>query len=104
MSKKFQRRKEDFTCQICGQIVIGDGYTNHCPACLWSKHVDINPGDRDESCGGMMEPIAVDVKGDEYIITHRCTVCGTIRRNTAGAKDDFERILEIASQKGLSNS
>ena len=31
-------------------------YTNHCPRCLYSKHVDINPGDRAEQCDGMMEP------------------------------------------------
>jgi hypothetical protein len=104
MSEKFQRRKEDFTCQNCGQLVIGDGYTNHCPTCLWSKHVDIYPGDRDESCGGMMQPISVEVRGDKYIIQHRCTQCGTIRRNSASEQDDFERILEIASQNSLSSS
>jgi len=97
MNNKFQRRREDFTCRVCGRTVIGDGYTNHCPDCLWSKHVDVNPGDREESCGGMMEPIAVEVKGDDYLLIHRCTQCGAIRRNTTSAGDDFERILEIVS-------
>ncbi|MEK7158524.1 MAG: RNHCP domain-containing protein, partial [Patescibacteria group bacterium] len=46
MSRTFQRRVEDFTCESCGAQVTGDGYTNHCPQCLVSKHVDVYPGDR----------------------------------------------------------
>src|SRR3989338_8156335 len=45
-SRRFQRTKEDFTCERCGFFVRGSGYTNHCPQCLWSKHVDVNPGNR----------------------------------------------------------
>ena len=44
--KKFERNREDFTCNNCELFVQGDGYTDHCPSCLYSKHVDINPGDR----------------------------------------------------------
>jgi hypothetical protein len=79
MSKKFQRHAEDFTCAQCGTEVTGDGYTNHCPSCLWSKHVDINPGDRAATCGGMMEPIAIDRKNGEWVIQHRCRKCGFLR-------------------------
>jgi len=46
--KKFQKRIENFTCEKCGLFVKGTGYTDHCPNCLWSKHMDINPGDRKE--------------------------------------------------------
>ncbi|MFA6992594.1 MAG: RNHCP domain-containing protein, partial [Candidatus Gracilibacteria bacterium] len=42
MPKRFSRTIEDFVCEKCGAKVKGDGYTNHCPKCLWSKHVDIN--------------------------------------------------------------
>ena len=52
--KKFIKVKEDFVCEHCGAEVKGDGYTNHCPKCLWSKHVDVHPGDRAAECGGMM--------------------------------------------------
>ena len=63
--KMFQKNVEDFVCGNCGGEVVGNGYTNHCPKCLWSKHVDINPGDRAEKCGGMMKPISViKTKGD----------------------------------------
>ena len=64
--RKFQRKKEDFICENCNKKVKGDGYTNHCPACLWSKHVDINPGDRLAECKGMMKPIGLDKKGDIF--------------------------------------
>ena len=60
--KRFSRRTEDFTCEHCGTKVKGNGYTNHCPQCLYSKHVDINPGDRLSDCGGLMEPIDIEQK------------------------------------------
>jgi hypothetical protein len=74
--KKFQRTRENFTCQHCSAKVQGTGYTNHCPHCLWSKHVDINPGDRQATCGGMMEPIDVESRGGQYNIIHQCVRCG----------------------------
>ena len=58
--KKFQKRVEDFCCENCGTEVTGNGYTNHCPKCLYSKHVDINPGDRLNSCGSMMKPTNIE--------------------------------------------
>ena len=58
-TRRFARTVEDFVCEKCGTQVEGDGYTNHCPHCLWSRHVDVNPGDRKATCKGMMEPVAV---------------------------------------------
>ena len=97
--KKFVRFIEDFVCEKCGLSVAGTGFTNHCPKCLWSKHVDINPGDRAAGCGGMMEPVRVEVDGEKYIITNRCVVCGHEKRNKAAKDDDFEVLLEI-TRKG----
>ena len=88
-TKKFQRTKEDFTCEKCGFEVVGDGYTNHCPKCLWSKHVDINPGDRAATCQGLMEPVEVELKGGEYVILHRCIECGFEKKNKASKEDMF---------------
>ena len=76
MSKKFIKKVEDFVCEKCGDEVVGGGFTNHCPKCLWSKHVDINPGDRAEKCGGMMKPIGALKIGDSYSIIHQCEKCG----------------------------
>ncbi len=98
MSRKFQRRIEDFVCGNCGHQVQGGGYTNHCPVCLWSKHVDINPGDRAESCGGLMESVEVESKSGQYRILFRCTQCLAERWNKAAKEDDFEVILQIAAQ------
>ena len=52
MQKKFTVIDEEFICENCGKKVPKLGYScrNHCPYCLHSKHVDINPGDRAENC------------------------------------------------------
>lgn len=93
--KKFQRKIEDFICEHCGVEVVGDGYTNHCPKCLWSKHVDINPGDRAETCGGLMEPVGAVMGGGQYDIVQVCTICGFERNNKFNEKDSFESLLLV---------
>ena len=95
---KFQRRIEDFMCGFCGEQVKGSGYTNHCPKCLWSKHVDVNPGDRAENCCGMMEPMSVEGTSPEYAILHRCARCGVERRNKVEATDDMTAVIKIAQK------
>lgn len=95
MDKLFQKKKEDFACQKCGQKVKGDGYTNHCPKCLWSKHVDINPGDRISNCKGMMKPICVEKEKGEYVLTHQCQKCGYKKRNRVSKEDDFDILVRI---------
>ncbi len=100
-SRLFTRTEEDFTCEVCGAFVKGNGYTNHCPKCLHSKHVDINPGDRASLCGGILEPIRIEKKGDTYIIVFKCKKCGEIKRNKASAGDDFQKILEICKRTEL---
>ena len=94
--KRFQRTEEDFVCEHCHEVVKGSGYTNHCPRCLWSKHVDVNPGDRRETCGGMIQPVSVEVKGGEYTILHRCTKCGATRRNKAAENDSIEAVIALS--------
>lgn len=95
MGKLFTRSKEDFVCEVCGEYVFGNGYTNHCPRCLCSKHVDVNPGDRASPCHGIMRPVSVEKKGDSYIIVHKCEKCGFIRKNKSCENDNFDMILEI---------
>lgn len=91
----FIRKTEDFICENCGTAVVGNGYTNHCPVCLYSKHVDRSPGDRAAGCGGLMEPVGAALKRGEVILTHRCLRCGHVKANKAAPEDDFGRILEI---------
>ena len=63
MGAKFTEIDEGFVCEHCGKKVEPLGYScrNHCPECLYSKHVDINPGDREETCHGLLEPIDIEI-------------------------------------------
>ncbi|MFH1173234.1 MAG: RNHCP domain-containing protein [bacterium] len=97
MPRRFQRKKEDFTCAHCGFFVSGNGYTDHCPRCLWSLHCDINPGDRDCSCHGLMEPTGVEVSGGEHIIHYRCLSCGFKHRVKSLANDNYDEIVKLSN-------
>lgn len=94
----FIRKIENFKCENCGFFVEGDGYTNHCPECLYSKHVDISPGDRKENCGGLMRPVGVDKKGGEYTITHKCLKCGFEKPNKAVKTDNFDMVIQVSAE------
>ena len=94
----FIRTTENFVCEKCGFEVMGNGYTNHCPQCLWSKHVDIQPGDRKEVCGGMMKPTRIEKKGKEYTIIHVCEKCGFEKPNKAVREDNFDMIVQISAE------
>lgn len=100
----FKRTVEDFVCEHCGTAVRGTGYTNHCPKCLWSKHVDVQPGDRAEVCGGMMEPVRVEGTVREYVLTHRCARCNAERRNKVGDEDDNDALVAIAKKTASMNN
>ena len=99
MNKKFTRTIENFICEHCSADVVGDGYTNHCPKCLWSKHVDVNPGDRAETCGGMMRPVGGVKKGSEYMITHQCVKCGFERNKKLEKEDDFDMFISLSKKE-----
>lgn len=104
--KRFTRTQEDFTCLICGQIVKGTGYTDHCPNCLWSLHVDINPGDRKSECLGLMEPIGAIQEKGRWRIVYKCKSCGYTHPNRTTDNDNTEVIIELSSKPilGLSKS
>ncbi|MHA1269801.1 MAG: RNHCP domain-containing protein [Candidatus Helarchaeota archaeon] len=95
INKKFFRKKEDFYCTNCGTYVIGDGYTNHCPNCLYSLHVDINPGDRASNCKGIMIPIKTEYKNDIFIITHKCLKCGHLSRIKSTDQDNQNLLIKL---------
>ena len=71
---------------------------NHCPYCLYSKHVDINPGDRAEKCHGSLKPIGIELNSKKgYVIIFRCEKCGAIRKNKAAKDDNMELIIKLSS-------
>ena len=96
MSKKFKKKVENFICENCGLEVIGQGYTNHCPKCLWSKHVDVFPGDRSENCRGFMRPIGLKIENGKESIFHKCEKCGEVRLCKVSGEDDRGEILNLS--------
>src|SRR3989344_579387 len=96
LSKKFQKKVEDFACEHCGYEVKGNGYTNHCPRCLWSRHIDINPGDRAAECGGMMEPVAAEGSSNNTAIVHECVDCGYRQKNKISPADNIDELAKVA--------
>ena len=55
-------KDEEFVCLNCGSKVSKLNYTarDHCNNCLYSIHVDINPGDRLNDCKGTLVPIGIE--------------------------------------------
>jgi hypothetical protein len=93
--------KNSFRCGHCGLDVslraLGTAHRNHCPSCLWSRHLDDDPGDRDGRCGSMMEPIAITVRGDgEWVLIHRCAGCDTLHLNRSAGDDNPLILLRLA--------
>ncbi len=96
--KRFTHRNESFTCAVCGHENIPAESTcrNHCVMCLCSKHVDINPGDRNNSCQGILKPIGVELKsGLPEKICFKCEVCDFTGRNKIAPDDSREKVYEI---------
>jgi len=99
MQRKFQRTIEDFVCENCGEEVKGSGYTNHCQNCLYSKHVDINPGDRANSCGGLMKPIDAYFEAQEWFLIQKCQKCGEEKKIKVAKGDNFGIIEGVLDRK-----
>ena len=102
-----QGSNESFACVHCHKPVpaLANGsYRNHCPHCLYSLHVDINPGDRANACRGILEPVAVDYNAKKgWIIVSRCQTCGELRRNKAAlddpnAPDNYDVLLALSQR------
>ena len=103
-NKVFTKNDSGFICGHCGKEVEPLGYSsrNHCPFCLYSRHLDINPGDRASECKGLMRPSAVTVSSKKgFIITHKCTVCGAERNNKMQADDDTALLIKLTNPYNL---
>ena len=100
--KKFIKINNSFVCEYCGHLNPKAKQTcrNHCTNCLCSKHVDKNPGDRQELCHGKLIPIDFDIKGGEINqIIFKCEKCKVIRKNKPAEDDNKDKIWQIMSQK-----
>ena len=99
--RKYINENNAFICEKCGRSVAaalsGTLNRNHCPECLWSRHVDLRTGDRMSVCRGMMEPIGIWVKTDgEWALIHRCVKCGFIRSNRIAGDDNHTWLMHLA--------
>lgn len=96
--KQFTKRDEEFVCENCGKKVLKLGYTSrdHCPHCLYSKHVDNMPGDREAECRGLLKPIQVELDSKKgYVIIYKCEKCGAIRKNKSAIDDDMDLLIKL---------
>lgn len=98
--KNFIRKIEDFECEHCGEKVVGDGYTDHCPKCLWGKHVDDQiPGDRASQCKSLMEPVETSYEKGDFRIHHMCTKCKHEFWVWCDDNDSRDELIRLAGYK-----
>ncbi len=103
---KLIRNNQGFTCEHCMYTTgAAKGPSrNHCPKCLYSKHVDNVPGDRANLCHGLMKPISAQLlKGGRLSITFQCGLCSNTGNNISAQDDTMELMGELLAEhnKGL---
>lgn len=102
----FTKKNEGFLCEHCGLNVPPAEKTcrNHCPRCLHSKHVDINPGDRANPCRGLLRPVSYEISGKKgLVLCFICQKCGSKTKNIslrddALFPDDYDSILRLSAK------
>ncbi len=98
------KRNEPFVCKNCGKLVKsakGGKCRNHCNYCLYSRHVDIQPGDRKHPCKGLMRPIRIEKRKSQLYILHKCTKCGIEKWNKILEDDKIENLSLLNSNKNI---
>lgn len=90
----FKMLNESFLCENCWKQIEKDlnwSVRNHCPFCLFSKHLDDNfPWDRLSQCWWLMEPIDIDYKKNKWnMVKHRCLKCSKTILNKVSDDDNF---------------
>lgn len=96
--KKFNMIDESFICEKCKKEVPMLKYSSrdHCMYCLYSKHVDINPGDRLNKCKGLLKPISIEKFKDTFKIIYKCEKCNMLHKNIMAKDDNFDLIIELS--------
>ncbi len=99
--KTFSKLDEEFICEYCNKLVKKLNYSSrdHCPFCLYSKHVDINPGDRANDCKGLLIPIGIENFKQTYKILYKCGKCHKEHKNIMAKDDDFNEIIKLSTKK-----
>ena len=96
--KQFSKKDEEFICEKCGKKIEKLNYTtrDHCNNCLYSKHVDINPGDRQNNCKGLLKPIGIEKFKNTYKIIYKSEKCNKIHKNIMANDDNMDLIIELS--------
>ncbi len=96
--KRFIQNNQEFNCVFCGKKVATHPTSSrdHCNYCLYGLHVDINPGDRQNPCKGLLKPIGIDKSNSKTQIYYVCETCGVKLRNIIASDDDYDKIIEIS--------
>lgn len=99
--KKFITNDNSFKCENCNKWVEKLKYSSrdHCPFCLYSKHVDVNPGDRLNECQGLLIPTDIEKYKNTYKIIYTCEKCREKHKNIIANDDDMDTIIKISSHK-----
>lgn len=99
--KLFTENDNEFICEKCNKKVDKLLYSSrdHCPYCLYSKHVDINPGDRLNSCRGLLKPIGIEKYKSTYKIIYICEKCREKHKNIMAKDDNMDKIIEISKSE-----
>ena len=105
------RTDDGFLCKHCHAYVSSASFLsgvqnrNHCPYCLWSRHLDLYAaGDRLSACKSTMKPIGLTTKATnkkygtgrgELMLIHLCTDCESLSINRIAADDDPQTFFAI---------
>ncbi|OGO26024.1 MAG: hypothetical protein A2136_02365, partial [Chloroflexi bacterium RBG_16_54_11] len=101
-----------FRCRYCQAFVhtipelSGVQNRNHCPYCLWSRHLDLwAAGDRLSACKAGMQPIGLTVKpgrnkyashlAGELMLVHLCLECNHVSINRIAADDAPDALMRL---------
>ena len=101
--RNFVLIEEEVDCENFGNHDSKLGYScrDHCPYCLYSKHVDKMPRDREEKCHGKLVPISIETHSKKgYMIIYKCEKCGSIRKNVMAEDDNMDLIIKLSVNKG----
>lgn len=96
--KRFNMIDDSFVCEHCMKKVDKLNYSarDHCPYCLYSKHVDIMPGDRQNPCKGLFVPIGIEKFKNTYKILYKCNKCNEIHKNIIANDDNMDLIIRLS--------
>ncbi len=94
-------KDENFICENCGLEVTKLKYSarDHCPHCLYSKHLDILPGDRANNCHGLLVPVGIEKFKNSYKILYRCNKCNKEHKNIMASDDNMDLIIKLSVVK-----